>query len=58
LLDPTYTAKAAADVLACLDDGEGSVHLLWNTLGAVEPPRPDHVEAPELPASFRRYLGL
>ncbi len=57
VLDPTYTAKAAADVLACLDDSEGGVHLYWQTLSATEPPRPDDVAAPELPASFRRYLG-
>lgn len=58
VLDPTYTAKAAADVLACLDESRGGVPLFWHTLGAAEPPRPDRVDAPELPASFRRYLGL
>lgn len=57
VLDPTYTAKAAADVLACLDAGRGGAHLFWQTLSTAEPPRPDHVEAPKLPASFRRYLG-
>ena len=57
VLDPTYTAKAAADVLACLDAGRGGVHLFWQTLSTAEPPRPDHLEAPELPRSFRRYLG-
>jgi 1-aminocyclopropane-1-carboxylate deaminase/D-cysteine desulfhydrase-like pyridoxal-dependent ACC family enzyme len=57
VLDPTYTAKAAADVLACLDAGRGGAHLLWHTL-APEPPRPDHLDAPELSGSFRRYLRL
>jgi D-cysteine desulfhydrase len=48
-LDPTYTAKAAAAVLAASD----SRPLFWHTLSATMPP----VRAmPALPAAFAQYL--
>jgi D-cysteine desulfhydrase len=56
-LDPTYTSKAAADALACLDGAGGYVHLLWQTLSAAHPPGPSPANAGVLPAPFRRYLG-
>lgn len=54
--DPTYTAKAAASLLAALP--EGGVRLFWHTLSATEPLAdvPDDAEH-DLPEPFRRYLA-
>ena len=49
-LDPTYTAKAAAAVLAAPD----SRPLFWHTLSATMPP-PGAM--PALPAAFTQYLS-
>ncbi|CAA9372206.1 MAG: hypothetical protein AVDCRST_MAG89-4689 [uncultured Gemmatimonadetes bacterium] len=57
MLDPTYTSKAAADVLACLDGAGGGVHLLWQTLSAAHPRPPAPADAARLPSPFRRYLS-
>jgi D-cysteine desulfhydrase len=53
-LDPTYTAKAAASVLA--DESDGSP-LFWHTLSAVVPEEllRDSTDA-ELPPAFAAYL--
>lgn len=61
-LDPTYTAKAAAALLAdahgpasVARTGAEALPLFWHTLSAVHPePRPDAAAA--LPAPFARYL--
>lgn len=52
--DPTYTAKAAAELIA---DGEPGIHLFWHTLSATEPMEaiPPETEL-ELPSRFRDYL--
>ncbi len=54
-LDPTYTAKAAASLLA---DESASPILFWHTLSAAEPPLPAGEAALEaqLPAQFRELL--
>ncbi len=54
-LDTTYTAKAAAALLAHIKDAPGPV-LFWHTLSATEPPLPPHVSVDNLPAPFRSYL--
>ena len=56
-LDPTYTAKAAAALLASVREQRSGVHLFWHTLSAREPdaaPSAAGVEA--LPEPFRRLL--
>jgi 1-aminocyclopropane-1-carboxylate deaminase/D-cysteine desulfhydrase-like pyridoxal-dependent ACC family enzyme len=57
LLDPTYTAKAAAGLLAEPPAAEGEV-LFWHTLSAVEPlvDEEDATLLARMPAPFRRYL--
>jgi D-cysteine desulfhydrase len=55
-LDPTYTAKAAAALLADLG-GDGGPPLLVHTLSA-EAPAPAAAEAAGLPAIVRRYLQV
>ncbi len=58
ILDPTYTAKAAAGMLASVRAQRGGVHLFWHTLSAHEPiDMLDGVSAEELPEPFRRLLG-
>jgi 1-aminocyclopropane-1-carboxylate deaminase/D-cysteine desulfhydrase-like pyridoxal-dependent ACC family enzyme len=53
-LDSTYTAKAAAGLLATrLDDG---VPLFWHTLSAVEPSELRDAGAAVLPPPFARYV--
>jgi D-cysteine desulfhydrase len=58
-LDVTYTAKAAAGLLAAAgDDRTGAPPLLWHTLSAIEPrellrERNEHA----LPEPFARYLA-
>ncbi|HEX9107860.1 MAG TPA: pyridoxal-phosphate dependent enzyme [Longimicrobiales bacterium] len=54
-LDPTYTAKAAAEALAGAGDGR---ELFWQTLSAAEPPLPEEESELEsrLPERFRRCL--
>lgn len=39
-LDPTYTAKTAAGLLACLEREPGAVHLYWHTLSGTDPGDP------------------
>jgi D-cysteine desulfhydrase len=54
-LDVTYTAKAAASLLAA-PPSQG-VQLFWHTLSAVEPDGLiDGVSASDLPLNFARYL--
>ena len=54
-LDTTYTAKAAAALLAEAGEATGPV-LFWHTLSAAEPPLPPHITIDNLPAQFRAYL--
>jgi D-cysteine desulfhydrase len=54
-LDPTYTAKAAADLLSSPSE---EPPLFLHTLSAAEPLDLARAADPEtLPASFRRYVG-
>ncbi len=54
-LDPTYTAKAAAGLMAA--SGGGGPVLFWNTLSSIEPlARPDASDLARLPGGARRYL--
>jgi D-cysteine desulfhydrase len=55
-LDQTYTAKAAAALLAEANTAAGPV-LFWHTLSAREPALPRHVTIDNLPAPFRAYVG-
>ncbi|MEX2610691.1 MAG: pyridoxal-phosphate dependent enzyme [Gemmatimonadota bacterium] len=55
-LDPTYTAKAAADLLAEPAAPGEPPPLFLHTLSAVEPADPATLDAASLPAVFRRYL--
>jgi D-cysteine desulfhydrase len=55
IFDDTYTAKAAASMLARMRGARG-VQLYWHTLSAVEPELPDGAIIRDLPGSFRRYL--
>jgi 1-aminocyclopropane-1-carboxylate deaminase/D-cysteine desulfhydrase-like pyridoxal-dependent ACC family enzyme len=56
-LDPTYTAKAAADLLDT--PIESAPALFMQTLSAVEPLELSaRVDAVRMPAPFRSYLGL
>lgn len=59
VLDPTYTAKAAAELLASLREArEGETHLFWHTLSAHEPDDAlEGVTAEDLPEPFRRLLA-
>src|SRR5688500_14309115 len=54
-LDQTYTAKAAAALLAEAQTAEPPV-LFWHTLSAHEPPLPQHVTIDNLPAPFKAYV--
>lgn len=55
-LDPTYTAKAAAEVLVAVRAGRSP--LFWHTLSAAEPDVGDEGELlRRLPERFRRLLG-
>lgn len=57
-LDTTYTAKAAAGMLAMLAAEPPGVHLFWHTLSSSEPAdAAAHVRVEDLPAPFRRYLA-
>jgi D-cysteine desulfhydrase len=57
-LDATYTAKAAAELIATVGDGGQGVHLFWHTLSAHEPEEMlDDVRPTDLPEPFRRLLG-
>jgi 1-aminocyclopropane-1-carboxylate deaminase/D-cysteine desulfhydrase-like pyridoxal-dependent ACC family enzyme len=54
-LDPTYTAKAAAGLLAALDAGEEGPHLYWHTLSHNLPPvAPSPVSS--LPGELRSFF--
>jgi D-cysteine desulfhydrase len=56
-LDVTYTAKAAAGLLAGVDAASSAPPLLWQTLSAIEPHELLHaVSADDLPEPFARYL--
>jgi D-cysteine desulfhydrase len=55
IFDGTYTAKAAAAMLARLRGAEG-VQLYWHTLSAVEPELSEERRIGDLPGRFRRYL--
>jgi 1-aminocyclopropane-1-carboxylate deaminase/D-cysteine desulfhydrase-like pyridoxal-dependent ACC family enzyme len=59
-LDATYTAKAAAGLLAALDEGMPGPHLYWHTLSHGMPPLPGsgiEVAAPgSLPPEFRSFF--
>lgn len=58
ILDATYTAKAAAGLLATVRARRGGVHLFWHTLSAHEPVDAlAGVRAEDLPEPFRRLLG-
>ena len=54
-VDATYTAKAAAALLAEVKRAHGNV-LFWHTLSASEPPLPRDMSIDNLPAPFRSYL--
>jgi D-cysteine desulfhydrase len=54
-LDTTYTAKAAAALLAEAQLAPRPV-LFWHTLSAAEPPLPTNVTIDNLPAPFRAYV--
>ena len=54
-LDTTYTAKAAAALLARSAEARGPV-LFWHTLSAAEPPLPAHIGIDILPTQFRDYV--
>ena len=54
-LDITYTAKAAAALLARAEAAAGPV-IFWHTLSAGEPPLPPHISIDNLPAQFREYV--
>jgi 1-aminocyclopropane-1-carboxylate deaminase/D-cysteine desulfhydrase-like pyridoxal-dependent ACC family enzyme len=54
-LDQTYTAKAAAALLAHADNAAAPI-LFWHTLSGREPPLPHHVTIDNLPAPFRNYV--
>jgi len=54
-LDPTYTAKAAAGLLASLEEGEAGPHLYWHTLSHGMPPTPSP-DPKELPKAFRPFF--
>ena len=56
-LDPTYTAKAAAGLLATLEARPGGVHLYWHTLSSREPIVAAAADERDLPDAFRRALG-
>lgn len=57
-LDATYTAKAAASVLADAAAGAEGPPLFWHTLSATEPDELLHGAAnAELPRTFEKYLG-
>lgn len=56
-LDPTYTAKAAAELTDALQNGAAGNHLFWHTLSAAPLPElPDTLEE-KLPEPFRRMLA-
>ncbi|HEX6938186.1 MAG TPA: pyridoxal-phosphate dependent enzyme [Longimicrobiales bacterium] len=55
-LDPTYTAKAAADFLAAAAREPAGPRLFWHTLSAVEPEPRGDARPEQLPEPFRRYL--
>jgi 1-aminocyclopropane-1-carboxylate deaminase/D-cysteine desulfhydrase-like pyridoxal-dependent ACC family enzyme len=58
VLDPTYTAKAAASLFAALEARSSRPHLFWHTLSASEPDiPPGRTSVDQLPKPFRRYLG-
>jgi D-cysteine desulfhydrase len=57
LLDPTYTAKAAAELLAT-PQRPGGLPLFLHTLSAVEPvEQARDINPADLPEPFRRYLA-
>lgn len=56
-LDQTYTAKAAAELVASVRSGSPGVHLFWHTLSAVHPADlADRVRTSDLPPPFRALL--
>jgi len=55
-LDPTYTAKAAADLLAEPAAPDEPPPLFLHTLSSVEPTDPATLDVASLPAAFRRYI--
>jgi 1-aminocyclopropane-1-carboxylate deaminase/D-cysteine desulfhydrase-like pyridoxal-dependent ACC family enzyme len=55
-LDQTYTAKAAAALLAYAKSADGPA-LFWHTLSGSEPPLPRDVTIDNLPAPFRNYVS-
>jgi 1-aminocyclopropane-1-carboxylate deaminase/D-cysteine desulfhydrase-like pyridoxal-dependent ACC family enzyme len=60
VLDPTYTAKAAADLLASLDVQDavdGPPPLFLHTLSAMAPVDAAELDEALLPPAFQRYLG-
>lgn len=54
-LDTTYTAKAAAALLAQTETAPKPT-LFWHTLSAAEPPLPAHIGIDNLPTQFRAYV--
>lgn len=57
-LDATYTAKAAASVLADAAAGAGGLPLFWHTLSAVEPEElTEATRTVKLPQAFATYVG-
>ena len=55
-LDATYTAKAAAAVLAAIEGAAPGNHLYWHTLSAAAPLHLLQRVSPPLPAPFQQYL--
>jgi D-cysteine desulfhydrase len=56
LVDPTYTAKAAAAFLSSAGEAGGGPRLLWLTLSSRTPPPPIDYAAEPLPPRFHRWL--
>lgn len=54
-VDPTYTAKAAADALAALES-DGGPRLFWHTLSARSPEPPSDAEPGAPPPRFAGFL--
>ena len=55
-VDPTYTAKAAAQLVAAARERPGQVLLFWHTLGDLDAIPVQPADPERLPAPFRRWL--
>jgi 1-aminocyclopropane-1-carboxylate deaminase/D-cysteine desulfhydrase-like pyridoxal-dependent ACC family enzyme len=56
-LDPTYTAKAAAELTEALENGASGTHLFWHTLSAARLPELPAILEQRLPEPFQRMLA-